>query len=53
MKLKTKQETGTKRIKIGKDQVKLFLFSDNVILHLKDTIEFTRKHLDTPLTVQL
>jgi hypothetical protein len=36
-----------KGIQIGKDTVKIFLFSDNMILYLKDTKNSTPKLLDT------
>lgn len=36
------QQKGIKRIKIGKEDT-LFLFIDDILLHLKDPIYFTRK----------
>jgi hypothetical protein len=34
-----------KRIQIRKKEVKLFLFADDMILHLKDPKDSTKKHL--------
>jgi hypothetical protein len=42
-----RQEEETKGIQISKEKVKLSLFSDNMILYLKDPKNSTKKLLDT------
>jgi hypothetical protein len=41
------QSNGIKGIQIGKEIVKISLFADNMILHLKDPKSSTQKLLDT------
>jgi hypothetical protein len=41
------QEEETKGIQIGKEEVKLSLFADDMILYLKDPKNSTEKLLDT------
>jgi hypothetical protein len=41
------QEEETKGIQIGKEEVKLSLFADDMILYLKDLKNYTQKFLDT------
>jgi hypothetical protein len=41
-----RQEEEIKRIQIGKEEVRLFLFTDDVILYLKD-LKNTKKLLET------
>jgi hypothetical protein len=41
-----RQEKEIQRIQIGKEEVKLSLFADDMILHLKDPINSTKKLLD-------
>jgi hypothetical protein len=38
-----KQEQEMKGIQIGKEEVKLYLFADDMILHLKNPKNITRK----------
>jgi hypothetical protein len=40
-----RQEKEIKRLQIGKEEPKLFLFADNMILYLKDSKDSTRKLL--------
>jgi hypothetical protein len=42
-----RQEEEIKRIQISKEEVKLFLFAENMILYLKDSKNSTKKLLDT------
>jgi hypothetical protein len=42
-----RQEEEIKGIQIGKETVKICLFADDMILHLKDPKNFTQKLLDT------
>jgi hypothetical protein len=42
-----RQEEEIKRIQIGEETVKIFLFADNMILYLKDLKTSTQKVLDT------
>jgi hypothetical protein len=42
-----RQEEEIKRIQIGKEEVKLSLFKDDMILYLKDLKNSTKKLLDT------
>jgi hypothetical protein len=42
-----RQEEGIKGIQIGIETVKISLFADDMILHFKDTKNFTQKLLDT------
>jgi hypothetical protein len=42
-----RQEEELKEIQIGKETVKIYLFADNMILHLKDSKNSTQKLLDT------
>jgi hypothetical protein len=48
-----KQEEGIKGIQIGKETVKVSLFSDDMILYLKDTKNYpkTLKHHKTALAM--
>jgi hypothetical protein len=41
-----RQKTGRKGIQIQKKEVKLALFADDMILHLKNPKEYTRKLLE-------
>jgi hypothetical protein len=41
-----RQEEEIKGIRIGKESVKIFLFADDMILHLKDPNNFTQNLLD-------
>jgi hypothetical protein len=45
--LAIRQEEGIKRMQIGKETVKIYLFADNKILYLKDPKNSTQKFLDT------
>jgi hypothetical protein len=42
-----RQEEEIKEIQIGKEEVKLFLFPDDMILYIKDPNNSTKKLLDT------
>jgi hypothetical protein len=42
-----RQEEEIKRIQIGKETVKIYLFADDMILYLKDPKNSTQKLLDT------
>jgi hypothetical protein len=42
----TRQEDEIKGIQIGKEEVKLFLFANDMILYLKELENFTKKFLD-------
>jgi hypothetical protein len=41
-----RQEKEIKGIQIGKEEVKLFLFADDMILYLQDPKDFTKRFLD-------
>jgi hypothetical protein len=43
---RVRQEKKNQKIQIGKKEVKLQLFADDMILHLKDSKESTKKTLD-------
>jgi hypothetical protein len=42
----TKEEQEIKRIQIGKEDIKLSLFADNMILYIRDLKNFTKKLLE-------
>jgi hypothetical protein len=42
-----RQEEKIKRIQIGKEAVKIYLFADDIVLYLKDPKNSTPKLLDT------